>query len=333
MRRFTSAPNPAAVRTAAQTYAQRLRGDGGSGVVQGPHGQGEPLSLVAEDPVLRHLDAVEVELAALVLQDRHGEGKLALRIDDPAYDVRALVAEEQRPEHLDLQVGAHAQGAREMRPQGMHDAPQVTPPVLPGVGERIAVEDRLERAPQAVAQRVVAAVGRVVALEVLGGHRRAPEDELVAVVAPVQHLAGDRVVEGLGALGLPVLVQQRDVGELDRRPQRLVGLGLGKAVDERAHGLLDARVVHLDARARERLDLAPRGALVEPPRLDRRLAEQPIVAVEALEDGARDARGGVYAAASFGFFCESKNCSSSVEPCSAVVDALPAVTTCVISSK
>jgi len=57
------------------------------------------------------------------------------------------------------------------------------------------------------------------------------------------------------------------------------------------------------------------------------------VLVEAREDRARDLGGEIYAAASFGFFCESKNCSSSVEPWSAVVDALPAVTTWVISSK
>ena len=67
--------------------------------------------------------------------------------------------------------------------------------------------------------------------------------------------------------------------------------------------------------------------------LDRRVAEQAVVAVEARQDRARDLGGEVYAAASFGFFCESKNCSSSVEPCSAVVDALPPVTTWVISSK
>ena len=76
-----------------------------------------------------------------------------------------------------------------------------------------------------------------------------------------------------------------------------------------------------------------RGALEQAPGLDRRLAEQAVVAVEAGEDRARDQRGEIYAAASFGFFCESKNCSSSVEPCSAVVEALPAVTTWVISSK
>jgi len=89
----------------------------------------------------------------------------------------------------------------------------------------------------------------------------------------------------------------------------------------------------LDALARERLQVAPGGPLVQPARVEGGLAEQAVVPVEPIEDRPGDARGEIYAAASFGFFCESKNCSSSVEPCSAVVDALPPVTTWVISSK
>ena len=97
--------------------------------------------------------------------------------------------------------------------------------------------------------------------------------------------------------------------------------------------------------------LRPGGALEQRLRVDRRLAEQAVVPVEAAEDGARDllrqaraplvdphdlgnrAHLQAQAAASLAFFFSSKNCSSSVEPCSAVVDALPPVTTCVISSK
>ena len=60
---------------------------------------------------------VQVQLAALVLQNRHGERQLALPVDDPADDVGRLVAEEERPQHLDLQVRADADRAREMRPQ------------------------------------------------------------------------------------------------------------------------------------------------------------------------------------------------------------------------
>src|SRR6185295_17566773 len=105
--------------------------------------------------------------------------------------------------------------------------------------------------------RVVAAVGRLLALEMLGRDRRAPEDELVAVVAPVQNLARDRVEEGLGQLRLPVLVQQGDIRELDRGPQRLVGLGLGKARENAVDALLYASVVHRDALARENAHFRP----------------------------------------------------------------------------
>ena len=58
---------------------------------------------------------VDVELAALVLQDRHREGHLVVGIDQPADDVGALVAEEERADHLDLQVRMRLSGPREMR--------------------------------------------------------------------------------------------------------------------------------------------------------------------------------------------------------------------------
>ena len=119
-------------------------------------------------------------------------------------------------------------------------------------------------------------------------------------------------------------------------------------LEERVDPLLHAPVVHLDALARETAHLRPRRALVEAFRLHRRLAEQAIVLIEAGEDAARDllweARaplvkrddlggGGAHTAASLAFFLSSKNCSSSVEPCSAVVEAVPPVTTWVIWSK
>src|SRR5688500_5861513 len=220
-----------------------------------------------------------------------------------------------------------------MRAQGAHHVAQVALRVLPTVLQLERRGNLAQGRAQTAVQGIEAPVARRLALEVLGGDRRAPEDVIVVVIAPVQNLAGDRVVERLGALGLAVFVQQADVGELDASPQRLVALGFGETAAQLGHRLLDALVVHLDALARERLQLGPGGALEQARRLDRGLAKQAVVAVEARQDRARDLRGEIYAAASFGFFCESKNCSSSVEPCSAVVEALPAVTTWVISSK
>src|SRR6185503_4083403 len=245
-----------------------------------------------------------------------------------------------RIQHLDLQIGVRARRPREMAAQRAHDAAQVALAVLPRVLQVEAAGDGAQRAAQTLAQRVIAAEGRRLALEVLGRHRRAPEDELVVVVAPVQHLAGDRVVEGLGALGLGVLVQQADVGQLDRRPQRFVARRVREGGEEVVYRLLHAQVVHLDATAREAAHFGPVGALIERLRPLRRFAEQAVVLVEARADRARylQRRAGaaldpIYTAASFAFFFSSKNCSSSVEPCSAVVEALPPVTTWVSSSK
>ncbi len=236
--------------------------------------------------VLAHEQRIEIQLAALVLQDRHRERQLAVRVDQPPDDVGALVAEEERIEHLDLQVGPGARGAREMLAQRAHDVAQVARTVLPWIFQVEASGDRPQGLPEAVLQGVIGAIRRRLALEVLGRDRRPPEDELVVIVAPVQHLAGHRVIEGLGALGLLVLVQQPDVRELDRRPERLVHLGLGIAVEQGPDRLLDAPVVHQDALAGERAHLRPGGALEERLRLGGGLPEERVVLVEAGQDGA-----------------------------------------------
>src|SRR5260221_12951023 len=84
-----------------------------------------------------------------------------------------------------------------------------------------------------------------------------------------------------------MLVQQADVGELDRGPERLVAC-LGKTLEQLGHRFVDAQVVHLDAAAGELAPLGPRGALEKRFRLLRRFAEQAIVLVEPGEDAARD---------------------------------------------
>src|SRR6185295_5054566 len=94
--------------------------------------------------------------------------------------------------------------------------------------------------------------------------------------------------ERLGALGLLVVVQQADVGELDRRPQGFVLRGLREILEELLDRLLHAAVVHLDTLARELAPLAPRGLLEQCLRGLRGLAEQAVVLVETGEDAARD---------------------------------------------
>ena len=242
--------------------------------------------------VLLQQQRIEIQLLAVVLQDGHREGQLDVPVHRLADDVGGLVAEKERPEHLDLQAWPRAGRPREMRAQRVHDACQVAPQILERIGEPEVARDRAQHRAQAGPSlaRVIAAVGRFVALEVLGRDRRPPENELVAVVAPVQHLAGHRVEEGLGEFRLAVLVEQGDVGELDRRPERLVGFGLRKPREQALHAFLHAAVVHRHALARQLEHRGPVRLLEQRLRADRGLAKEAIVAVEPREDRARDFR-------------------------------------------
>ena len=182
-----------------------------------------------------------------------------------------------------------------MHAQRAPQAPQVAPQILERVGEPEFARDALERGAQprsiGASSGVVAAVGGLVSFQVLGRDRWPPEDELVAVVAPVQHLAGDRVVEGLGALGLAVLVQQRNVRQLDGRPDCLVKLRFRETVEDAAHRFLDTGVVHLDSIPRERAQRRPVRRLEVALGLARGVAEKAVMLVEAGEDRARHLRG------------------------------------------
>src|SRR5690606_39113327 len=65
-------------------------------------------------------------------------------------------------------------------------------------------------------------VGLAGALKMLGVERGPREDIVVAIVAPVQHAAGHRIVKGLGAFVLPLFQQQGNVAQFDHRPQAVV---------------------------------------------------------------------------------------------------------------
>src|SRR6185312_14940840 len=173
----------------------------------------------------------------------------------------------------------------------LDDVLDVPVEILERAPQAEAHEDRQGGAPEAVARRVVAAVGGLVAVEVLGRDRRSPEDVLVAVVPPVEDAAGDRVVEGLGALGLAVLVEEADVRELDLAPEGLVLHGLGEAVAQDLDRLFDAAVVHLDPVLRRGAYALPVALLEATLGEGARLAKQAVVLVEAVADRASDVVG------------------------------------------
>ena len=216
-------------------------------------------------------------------------------VDDLADDVGALVAEEQR---------RRAPGSGSWCAAGTRRAAASTAAIRSATSRRRSsksrsswklVTTRCQVSTSVVLGRVVRAVGRqrrgLVVLEVLGRDGGAHEDEVVVEVAAVQDLGRHRVEERLGALGLVVVDEQADVVELDllpdlhrqRRRLELVLQPLGR--------LGDAPLVVGDALRLRLLLAVPVGRLEARLRLRARLAEQPVVAVEAVEHRPRDVEG------------------------------------------
>jgi len=178
-----------------------------------------------EQFVLAEQRRVDDELAGLVVQDRQTHRQLVEAVDDLAHQVSALVAEEQRTQHLDLEVRPKpplGQRQFQIRLHGGQHGVDVAGQVFESGLELEVVNDADQRLAQALARGVVGAVGGFgcgfVVLDVLGADGRPHEEELIAKVAAVQQLGSHRVEEGLGQLGLVVVGQQADVVQLGLLP-------------------------------------------------------------------------------------------------------------------
>jgi hypothetical protein len=176
---------------------------------------------------------------------------------------------------------------------GTHDPPEVAFDVFPAARQSDVDDDLAQRLAQTL-PRVIAAVGRRIRVHVIRRDAWPHEDELVAEVVPMQQLGAHRVEEGLCALGLAVVGQQGHVLLLDRLPQRIALGVLERGEVELAldagHRFEDALVVEIDPLAGARAHPLPVAIFKERLGLLRHVAEQSVVAVEALEDGVRDAR-------------------------------------------
>ncbi len=182
-----------------------------------------------------HQERVEVELAGGVVLHRHDERIRLRAVDDAPDDVRRLVAEERRREHLDLMIGLEPERPRKAAAERGQHVAQIGAEIREPALEREVEHDVDQRVAQALLQRVVAAIGGRIGVDVLGGDRRAHEDEAVVVVAAPQRLHRDRVEERLGALGLLVVDEEPDEVELHLLPQALaVGHRKGRRSDSRA---------------------------------------------------------------------------------------------------
>ncbi len=147
---------------------------------------------------------------------------------------------------------------------------------------------------QPLLQRIVAAVGRRVGIDVLGGDGRPHEDEAVVEIAAAQRLDRYRVEERFRALRLLVVDQEADVVQFHVLPQRVAARSVEPGEPELAldplGGLLHAAVVEVDPVARDVLDREPVARLEMPLRRPRAFAEERVMLVEAFEQRNGDRR-------------------------------------------
>jgi hypothetical protein len=157
------------------------------------------------------------------------------------------------------------------------------------------VDDARPGLAQVLLVRVVGAVGGqragFVVFDVLGADGRAHEDEVVVEVGAVQQLGRHRVEEGLGQLGLVVVGQQADVVQLGLLPGVHAQRVDVEVLPQLVHGLVHALVVELDALRLRLLLAVPVGLLEALLRQRRGLAEQAVVALEAVQQRLRDVEG------------------------------------------
>jgi hypothetical protein len=175
---------------------------------------------------------------------------------------------------------------------GLHQATDVAREVFERRLQLEVRDDALERGGEPVLAGVVGAVGGLrgglVVLDVLGRDGGPHENEVVVEIRPVQDLAADRIEERLGAFRLPVAREQADVVELDLLPDFVVDVLGVVFVFEQLDAFFDALVIRRDAFAREALQAMPVAGLEQLFGTDGRVAENPVVPVEAFEHGLRE---------------------------------------------
>ena len=117
----------------------------------------------------------------------------------------------------------------------------------------------------------------------LGGDRRPHEKTTVVKISAVKDLARDRVEKSLRAFGLLVVDQQADVMALDHGPARIVDVGAAEVELEPRDRFRDPAVVEVDPVAGDVTDRQPVAGFEIALRQPRAVAEQLVVAIEAVE--------------------------------------------------
>ncbi len=247
------------------------------------------------DELLLEQDRVERQPARVVVQDGDDERRLGVPVHDLADDVRGLVPVEGGAHHLQLEVRS-GDGIAAVVVQRAHHVLDVALEIRERPAPAEVAKDLQERRTQAGLRRVVASVRGRVRRDVLRRNGGAHEHEVVVDVRPPQDARRHRVEERLRELGPLVLDQQPDVEQLRLLPHAVVER-VGREIRAQALDVLQhAFVVEADPLLDQPLDGDPVAGVERILRLRARVAEQPVVAVEALEqrlgDSLRDLHAG-----------------------------------------
>ncbi len=213
----------------------------------------------------------------------------AVGVQDTADDEGRLVAEEQRRQHVDLEIRRNAQVA-EILGDGAHHIADIAREIVERALKLEIVDDALEARRHALAAaRIVGAEGRprgrLLVLDVLGRDGRAHEDEVVVEVRAVQDARAYRVEERLGQFGLVVIGQQADVVQLDLLPDLVFDIFRVVFVFQDHAGFAYPLVVEVDAVALQLQQAMPVGRFELQLGLMAHLAEQPVVLVKPVQHG------------------------------------------------
>ncbi|MNM17286.1 hypothetical protein D3C81_275540 [compost metagenome] len=232
---------------------------------------------------------VQHQLAVTVVQDGHDKRIFTVAVDALAHQVGALVAVKQARQDLDLVVRFQPVAAKQLVQPAFH-----LDHVAFQVGKCAVQLEMRHAAPQGGAQAILAGVIHAVSgrlpgrFDVFGRDDGAHENEIVVEIGTVQDVAADGIEEGFRQFRLLVVGQHADVVQLEFTPHFVRQLRLFVLVFEHLHAFLHPLVIKVDAVAGRLLRRGP-GALLEILLgLLAGGAEQAVMLVEAVADGARD---------------------------------------------
>ena len=271
------------------------------------------------------------------MQNRQHKGHAALRAQNAADDIRALVAVEVIVQHLDthivrpqLEAGQIGKLAVE-RGQNAADIPFQ---ILVGHTQSVIDQQFMQRLLQTAERssrtlvrtsRVVVHARRMIIHTIAAQHRaavgrrqitpgRPHERVLVAQLPVLKHGVEDRVIEGLGDLEITVLANQPRVHHARRAPEVVILKRFAGDELHRAQHRFELELVEVETPRGGLVDAGPVGVFEARARAQGDVLKLGKIRLEAVEDNARKALAALHSAARGGQ-ASARGCRSAAATC------------------